>query len=165
MMNMSRSNEGLQAIGIIGIGFAFLYAFFRDDGHTDLQEIQPGQFLIKAAASRFLEMVTDANSAGIGLIVVSSYRSSDKQVELWNKAIARYKTEKEAKKWTAYPGTSNHEKGLAVDIKLSQSLLNDSTNVSKLEKTDIYTWLSKNAGRYEFKRSPTEPWHWVYYGK
>ena len=156
-------NEAITALGILGIAAAFLYAFMGNPT-SGLAEVQPGQYLMGAAADAFLKMASAAELYGINLHIVSSYRTADKQIDLWNKALKKYKTEKEAMKWTAKPGTSNHEKGIAVDIKLSPDILNDSANVSKLEKTDTYKWLAKNASRFGFKRSPTEPWHWVYYG-
>lgn len=48
--------------------------------------------------------------------VVSGFRSSDKQTILWADAVARYGTAEAADDWVARPGTSMHEKGLAVDL-------------------------------------------------
>jgi LAS superfamily LD-carboxypeptidase LdcB len=50
---------------------------------------------------------------------------------------------------TAKPGTSMHEKGLAIDFE------NCSTRTTK-----CYTWLAKHAATYGFKNLPSEPWHW-----
>lgn len=48
--------------------------------------------------------------------VVSGFRSTDKQAILWADAVARYGTAAAADDWVARPGTSMHEKGLAVDL-------------------------------------------------
>jgi hypothetical protein len=50
------------------------------------------------------------------LQVVSGYRSTERQAELWEQALARYGNAEAADDWVARPGTSMHEKGLAVDL-------------------------------------------------
>jgi hypothetical protein len=50
---------------------------------------------------------------------------------------------------TAIPGTSMHEKGLAIDFEVCQT--HDST---------CYKWLAKHAASFGFKNLPSEPWHW-----
>jgi LAS superfamily LD-carboxypeptidase LdcB len=50
---------------------------------------------------------------------------------------------------TAIPGTSMHEKGLAIDFESCDS-----------HTTACYKWLAKNAATYGFKNLPSEPWHW-----
>ncbi|MCA9332303.1 D-alanyl-D-alanine carboxypeptidase family protein [Candidatus Saccharibacteria bacterium] len=50
---------------------------------------------------------------------------------------------------TAKPGTSMHERGLAIDFK------NCSTH-----STACFTWLAANAERFGFKNLPSEAWHW-----
>lgn len=48
---------------------------------------------------------------------------------------------------TAIPGTSRHERGLAVDL---------STGLS----TSAFNWLKANASRYGLYNLPSERWHW-----
>ena len=50
------------------------------------------------------------------LRVVSGYRSTARQTELWEQAIARYGSAEAADDWVARPGASMHERGLAVDL-------------------------------------------------
>ena len=50
---------------------------------------------------------------------------------------------------TAKPGTSQHEKGLAIDFELCST-----------KTSTCFTWLSKHAATYGFKNLPSEPWHW-----
>lgn len=50
------------------------------------------------------------------LRVVSGYRSPVRQAELWEQALARYGSPEAADDWVARPGTSMHERGLAVDL-------------------------------------------------
>jgi len=46
----------------------------------------------------------------------SGIRSTGRQTELWNEALAKYGDPEIADNWVARPGTSNHESGLAVDL-------------------------------------------------
>lgn len=48
--------------------------------------------------------------------LVSGYRSSAEQQELWESALARYGSPEEADDWVARPGDSMHERGLAADL-------------------------------------------------
>ncbi len=50
------------------------------------------------------------------LRVVSGYRSTARQAELWEQALARYGSAEAADDWVARPGASMHERGLAVDL-------------------------------------------------
>ena len=60
----------------------------------------------------------------------------------------------------AIPGTSNHEKGLAVDFNCNgNSMTPDKTNTNNV----CYVWLSKNAAQFGFKNNFSalkETWHW-----
>ncbi len=88
----------------------------------------------------------------------SGYRSNEKQVQLRIKncpdpqnSPARVCTPP-----TARPGRSNHEAGLAIDIKC---------NGQKIAGTACFQWMKANAGKYGFKNLPSEAWHWSYNGK
>ncbi|HVL65240.1 MAG TPA: D-alanyl-D-alanine carboxypeptidase family protein [Actinomycetota bacterium] len=48
--------------------------------------------------------------------LVSGYRSTAHQQLLWQAALARYGSAEAADNWVAPPGSSNHERGLAVDL-------------------------------------------------
>lgn len=50
------------------------------------------------------------------LDVVSGLRSNERQQELWQQALAKYGDPEVADNWVARPGTSNHEKGFALDV-------------------------------------------------
>ena len=53
---------------------------------------------------------------------------------------------------TASPGTSQHERGLAIDFTSGGSALSSGGSG--------YSWLKANASRYGFHNLPGEPWHW-----
>lgn len=48
--------------------------------------------------------------------VVSGFRSLERQAQLWAEAVAEHGSPEAADDWVAQPGTSMHEKGLAVDL-------------------------------------------------
>ncbi len=53
---------------------------------------------------------------------------------------------------TARPGSSMHERGLAIDFKEGGSALTRSSAG--------FRWLQANAGRFGLRNLPSEPWHW-----
>lgn len=54
---------------------------------------------------------------------------------------------------TARPGTSLHERGLAIDFTFEGSAINSVTSAG-------FLWLQANAAGYGFFNLPGEPWHW-----
>ena len=48
--------------------------------------------------------------------VVSGWRSPQEQSRLWTEALAKYGSPENADNWVARPGSSMHERGLAVDL-------------------------------------------------
>lgn len=122
------------------------------------------------------EMFDDARAVGLCPEVTSGYRSTELQQQLYDNEIANYQAqgysyeeaEEIAKHWVAYPGTSEHHTGLAVDISAAEN--------SGQESEDIYPWFIENCYKYGFiLRYPEdktditkinyEPWHYRYVGK
>jgi len=90
-------------------------------------------------ALAFDRMAEAARRAGIGLIVVSAFRSTAEQAVLF----ARHPDPR----WVAPPGRSLHRLGTELD----------------LGPDGAYGWLAANAGRFGFvKRYSWEPWHFGY---
>jgi len=54
---------------------------------------------------------------------------------------------------TARPGTSMHERGLAMDLQSSGRLITSRSDPA-------FVWLAANAARFGFRNLPSEPWHW-----
>jgi LAS superfamily LD-carboxypeptidase LdcB len=54
---------------------------------------------------------------------------------------------------TAYPGSSMHEQGLAIDFMSNGSIISSHGNPA-------YQWLSAHAASYGFYNLPSEAWHW-----
>ena len=134
----------------------------------------------KRIVKHLKKMLNDCRAAGFQPLVCSSYRSVEKQTELYNSKVRQYRVysgmsdadaNKEAKKWVAYPGTSEHHTGLALDIvDINNQLLDKSQ-----EKTGTQQWLMQHCYRYGFilrypsdKKAYThinyEPWHYRYVG-
>ena len=125
-------------------------------------------------------MLTDCWGAGLHPVVCSAYRPHATQIRLHDNKIARlryagYSYEaavKEAGRWVAVPGTSEHETGMALDIvAYSYQLLNE-----KQENTAAQKWFMEHCWEYGFiLRYPTdksdvtgiiyEPWHYRYVGR
>lgn len=65
---------------------------------------------------------------------------------------------------TAIPGTSNHEQGLALDLKCDGFLINWDDQQKKYTKTPAtkkcFDWLTTNASKYGFSNLAIENWHW-----
>lgn len=120
------------------------------------------------AAQHFREMVDAAKEDEIKLKSVSAYRSYSTQSSLYNKYVNKDGEEK-ADTYSARPGHSEHQTGLAVDI-------NTASTSAHFENTKEYEWLINNSYKYGFalrylkdKEFITgykyEPWHFRYFGK
>lgn len=118
------------------------------------------------AQAAFDSMAAAAQADGLSLYVVSGYRSYDYQSQIYDNYVAAYGKE-EADRFSARPGHSEHQTGLAFD-------LNNVTD--SFANTDEYAWLQAHAHEYGFiirypdgKESITgykfEPWHVRYLGK
>ena len=93
------------------------------------------------------------------------FRSREKQIKLridncggdteYNKFS---KPPGQCKPPTAIPGTSNHESGLAFDLKCEGQTIRSHDN-------KCFVWLKANAETYNFKNLASEPWHWSVDGK
>jgi hypothetical protein len=55
---------------------------------------------------------------------------------------------------TARPGTSMHERGLAIDFTC------EGGGVISSRSSPCFQWLAANAGGYGLRNLPSEPWHW-----
>lgn len=125
-------------------------------------------------------MMDDCRAAGLSPIICSSYRTYEKQQELFeqqvqefiNQGYGKLDAQKKAAGAVARPGTSEHELGLAVDI-VDES--NQRLNQYQ-ENTAVQRWLIQNSWRYGFiLRYPSdktditgiqyEPWHYRFVGK
>ncbi len=148
--------------------------YMPDNYNVELTELSNGQSVDKRIYPALQEMFDAARDDGVYPVVVSGYRTAEKQQSLMDNKIAEYRAEgrsaKDAKTkaeaWVSIPGTSEHQLGIAVDINA------DGVNSAGHE---VYDWLKKNAYKYGFiLRYPpdkteitgiiNEPWHYRYVG-
>lgn len=59
---------------------------------------------------------------------------------------------------TARPGTSMHERGLAIDFTHGGRIISSRSSAA-------FRWLDANASRYGLYNLPSEPWHWSVNGR
>jgi len=128
-----------------------------------------GMKLVKSAKDAFEDMASDAKKEGYNIIAMSSYRSYDYQINLYNRYV-KSDGKKAADTYSGRPGYSEHQTGLAIDI------YNGKYNYKNFGKTKEYLWMQKNAYKYGFilrfpenKEKETgykyESWHYRYVGK
>ena len=128
-----------------------------------------GMQLVKEAKEAFETLSENAKKEGMNVIAMSSYRSYDYQVNLYNNYVAQDGKEA-ADKYSARPGYSEHQTGLAVDV------YNLDLPYTSFEETEEFTWMQENAYKYGFiLRFPKdkvditgyqyESWHYRYVGK
>ena len=124
-------------------------------------------------------MLDACRAAGLEPTICSSYRTQEKQQELYENKIRRLLAEglsyesavAEAGTVVAVPGTSEHQTGLALDIvDTSYQHLDEAQ-----ENTQVQQWLMEHSWEYGFvlrypdvKSEVTgiiyEPWHYRYVG-
>lgn len=145
------------------------------DYKPPLSELSSGQKVDSRIYNELQCMFEDAEKDGVYMVVVSGYRTPEKQREIMRNKIFSYTSEgysyseaqRLSKKWVAEEGTSEHQLGLAVDI---------NQDPAKCSADKVYDWLNENAARYGFvKRYPSdkveitkisnEPWHYRYVGQ
>ena len=155
------------------------YNFLEYDFMPYLRPIGNGHYFDARAYTALLDMLASARAEGLSPIVVSSFRSVSRQTTLFNNRIQRfvdygYSEEdafEAARRIVAYPGTSEHNLGLAVDI-VSNSYHGLTARQSQTAEGQ---WLAANSYRYGFvlrypydKQHITniiyEPWHFRYVG-
>jgi len=136
------------------------------------QGMDEKKYMRKEAAKALEELFKAAEEEGIYLYAVSGFRSYGRQKFLFEYRAARNGFE-EANKLTAYPGQSEHQTGLAMDVncKAYGTDLKES-----FSQTPEGIWIKNNAHRFGFiLRYPKgaehitgysyEPWHIRYVGK
>lgn len=124
-----------------------------------------GHKIKKAASEPLMKMIDAARADGLNLLVISGYRTESTQRGLFNNSVKRHGMD-HALIYSAKPGYSEHQLGLAVDL--------NSTEES-FDQTKEYKWLKANSYKYGFiERYPKgkefitgygyEPWHYRYLG-
>lgn len=151
-----------------------------ENWEVNLIPLNNQQSIDQRAYQALQEMLNDAKKMDLEILICSSYRTYDKQKELFVNKVKKYlkegysynEAQEIASTWVAKPNTSEHQLGLAVDLVSKHNQRLDSSQ----EKTDEQQWLIENCWNYGFiLRYPLdksditkisyEPWHYRYVGK
>lgn len=135
----------------------------------DTSYSRSGMKLVKSAKDSLEKMIESAKNDGYTIRVMSSYRSYNYQVNLYNRYVNTDGKEA-ADTYSARPGFSEHQTGLCIDIDDSK------INYTNFEKSESFKWMQENAHLYGFiLRYPEdkteitgytyESWHYRYVGK
>lgn len=137
-------------------------------------------YLMREEAAENIEIMLDdmENELGEAPMVVSTYRTYQKQVDLFNtdyngklaQGLSPEEAMKQTRRYVALPGASEHHTALAIDLS------NDGTLEEDFIETEAGKWIKKNCYKYGFvvrypkaKEEMTgigyEPWHIRYVGR
>jgi D-alanyl-D-alanine carboxypeptidase len=123
--------------------------------------------LIPAAAAAWRGMKSAAASEGVGISIVSAFRTIERQAEIVRAKLDRGLSLEAILCVSAPPGYSEHHSGRAVDVTTEGARALE----TEFERTAAFGWLSRNAARYGYFLSfPSgnrygyayEPWHWCF---
>lgn len=137
--------------------------------NLDTSYSRSGMKLVRSAKIALEKMIEDAKKDGYTIRVMSSYRSYNYQVNLYNK----YKEEdgeEQADTYSARPGFSEHQTGLCIDID------DNRLNYTDFENSKSFNWMQENAYKYgyilRYPKDKTEitgytyeSWHYRYVGE
>lgn len=136
------------------------------------KEDEPRKYMRSEAAQALELLFAEASKLKLDLFATSGYRSYSKQKSIFENN-AKLVGEEEANKTSAYPGQSEHQTGLAMDVTSSKV----GYGLTESFGTTVEgTWLRDNAHFYGFiirypqgKEHITgynyEPWHLRYVGR
>nr|WP_245193347.1 D-alanyl-D-alanine carboxypeptidase family protein [Amycolatopsis alba] len=160
----------LVALGLVGIAMVSLgatgFAVKQVSGHplAILEEVPgPDTGPTCAVDKRYVDEATSgmrpdvieawntlrakAKAQNVELCVNDGKRSRSQQQQEFDKAVQRFGSVEQAKKWALQPETSMHVKGIAVDIQPQNSA----------------AWVDKNGGALGWcRRYDNEKWHFEY---
>ena len=131
------------------------------------------------ASGALKDFITAARDQGLSAYLTSSYRPYETQKYLFDRKVGQQQDQgldydaavDAAKRIVAYPGTSEHQLGLAADITDRQY----EAMGASLAETDLLIWMGQHCQEYGFilrypfdKQDITgvmfEPWHFRYVG-
>jgi len=151
------------------------------DSYVPSRLVNPAVSTVSSAKTKMTPEAAEALEAlfkkaerdGIKLTAISGYRSYERQKAIFNSNTARYGSAAAANQFSAKPGQSEHQTGLAMDV---SSASVGFTLSQSFAETREGRWLKENARYFGFiirypkdKEHITgyqfEPWHIRYVGK
>ena len=147
----------------------------------DVVAVRNDQYFDARAADKLEEFLSAAEAAGYTVFIRAAYRPFATQAYLfngrasqiqWGTTMTLLEAETEARKVVAYPGTSEHQLGLCVDVMDNK----DTTmKAEEVENLPLLKWMQAHCAEYGFvlrypkdKQEITgwyEPWHFRYVGE
>ena len=178
--NKVKTNQNKSANSVVKDELLTLVNFentIPKDWKVDLVQLNNGQSVDRRIYDDLIAMLQAAKSEGLNPLICSSYRTNEKQEQLYQNKVSEYLSQGYSKVeasdkaafWVARPGTSEHQLGLAVDIVSTKNQRLDRSQENTVEQR----WLIQNSWKYGFVlRYPTnknsitgvgyEPWHYRY---
>ena len=175
--NKVKTNQNKSANSVVKDELLTLVNFentIPKDWKVDLVQLNNGQSVDRRIYDDLIAMLQAAKSEGLNPLICSSYRTNEKQEQLYQNKVSEYLSQGYSKVeasdkaafWVARPGTSEHQLGLAVDIVSTKNQRLDRSQENTVEQQ----WLIQNSWKYGFVlRYPTnknsitgvgyEPWH------
>ncbi len=156
------------SIDLIANKYNVLDKEFIPDNLTLLTKCSEGEEYLAGVAKEAYDLMCDASiKEGLSLGITSSYRSYEAQEKIYNSYL-KSNGQDYVNKYVATPGYSEHQTGLAIDVKSLKS--------SPFKSTKEYKWMIDNSYKYGFilrypegKENLTgynpEAWHFRYVGK
>jgi peptidoglycan hydrolase-like protein with peptidoglycan-binding domain len=131
-------------------------------GTPDVVQVQ-GITVARQIAPQIASLLAAAQADGVRLSG-GGFRTPQEQIALRKKNCGSSdydiydKSPSQCSPPTAKPGTSNHERGLAIDFTYNGQSIKSHDNPG-------FRWLNANAARFGLKNLASEPWHWSVDGK
>jgi LAS superfamily LD-carboxypeptidase LdcB len=125
---------------------------------SEIVNVGRGIWVHESIASNVAQLLADADAAGISL-AGGGYRDPEGQIRvrksncgtsdyaIWEMPASQCRPP------TARPGSSMHERGLAIDFTYNGSIIGRRSGPA-------WDWLAANAANYGLYNLPSEPWHW-----
>lgn len=186
-----KRREFTKSVALSAVGVHFLS--FRSTGQYTVDELMGRadiplfghSNLRKEASEAFDDMSNAAKKLGIQITPVSSFRSYQRQEQIWNRKYDRFTTQglspvkaiEKIIEYSTIPGTSRHHWGTDVDvIQGGKPKQNDSLLARHFDQGGVFRelkiWLDENKKEYGFYEVYTnnperkgfkyEPWHLSY---
>ncbi|CDO04004.1 D-alanyl-D-alanine carboxypeptidase [Oceanobacillus picturae] len=132
----------------------------------------PKKQMRQIAAEKLEDLFAAADEAGLDLYAQSGFRSYDRQDAIFTSNVAEH-GEEAANNFSARPGESEHQSGLAMDVTSPDV---NFQLIIEFGETDEGKWLKENAaefgfiirfpeGKEEITQYQFEPWHIRYVGE
>ena len=135
----------------------------------DIKYSNENKYLKREARINFEKLSKEALEQGYKIVAVSTYRDYNYQKKLYEYYVEKYGKEY-ADDCSAYPGYSEHQTGLAVDV------MGSNNDYDLFEQSREFEWMLNNSYKFGFilrypkeKQNITgfkyEPWHYRYVGE